>query len=71
MEKDYDESKLQYNKESVEEISVQKAVKTTIQTLYDTGLFDNYTTADKVLADFLFTTRRGSDLSDRVKVYIQ
>ena len=63
-EKDYNEFKKQYNKQSVEEISVQKAVKTTIQILYDKGLFDNYANADKVLEDFLFTTRRRGDLEE-------
>ena len=57
-EKDYNEFKLQYNKQSVEKILIQRAVKTTNQTLYDRGLFDNY--ADKVLEDFLFVTRRDS-----------
>ena len=42
------EFKLQYNKQSVEEILIQRVVKTTIQTLYDEGLFDNYANADKV-----------------------
>ena len=42
LEKDYNELKLQYNKQSVEEILIQRAVKTTIQILYDKGLFDNY-----------------------------
>ena len=37
-------------------------MKTTIQILYDKGLFDHYTNADKVLEDFLFTTRRRGDL---------
>ena len=41
-----------------QEILIQRAVKTTIQILYDKGLFDNYANADKVLEDFLFTTRR-------------
>ena len=63
-EKDYNEFKLQYNKQSVEDILVQRAVKTTIQKLYDKGLFDNYANADKVLEDFLFTTRRREDLSE-------
>ena len=35
LEKDYDEFKLQYNKQSVEENLIQRAVKTTIQILYD------------------------------------
>ena len=60
LEKDFNEFKLQYNKQSVEEILIQRAVKTTIQILYDKGLFDNYQNADKVLEDFLFTTRRDS-----------
>ena len=58
LEKDYNEFELQYNKQSVDYISIQRAVKTTIQILYDKGLFDNYANADKVLEDFLFTTRR-------------
>ena len=52
LEKDYDEFKKQHNKQSVEEILVQRAVKTTIQILYDKGLFDNYANADKALEDF-------------------
>ena len=62
--KDYNEFKLQYNKQNVEDILIQRAVKTTIQILYDKGLFDNYANADKVLEDFLFTTRRRGDLSE-------
>ena len=64
LEKDFNEFKLQYNKQSVEEILIQRAVKTTIQILYDKGLFDNYANADKVLEDFLFTSRRRGDLDD-------
>ena len=63
IEKDYNEFKKQYNKQSVEEILIQRAVKTTIQILYDKGLFDKFQNADKVLEDFLFTTRRREDLS--------
>ena len=66
LEKDYNEFKLQYNKQSVEEILIQRAVKTTIQILYDKGLFDKFQNADKVLEDFLFTTRRRGDLSEQV-----
>ena len=62
LEKDYNEFKLEYNKQSVEDILIQRAVKTTIQILYDKGLFDNFQNADKVLQDFLFTTRRRPDL---------
>ena len=64
IEKDYNEFKKQYNKQSVEEILIQRAVKTTIQILYDKGLFDNYANGDKVLEDFLFTTRRRGDLKE-------
>ena len=64
LEKDFNEFKLQYNKQSIEEILIQRAVKTTIQILYDRGLFDNFQNADKVLEDFLFTTRRRPDLSE-------
>ena len=62
LEKDYNEFKLQYNKQSVEEISIRRAVKSTIQILYDKGLFDSFHNADKVLKDFLFVTRRRPDL---------
>ena len=71
LEKDFNEFKLQYNKQSVEEILIQRAVKTTIQILYDKGLFDNFQNADKVLEDFLFTTRRRGGISDGVNVIVQ
>ena len=64
LEKDYNGFILQYNKQNVEDILIQRAVKTTIQILYDKGLFDNYANADKVLEDFLFVTRRKGDLSE-------
>ena len=64
LEKDYNEFKLQYNKQNVEDILIQRAVKTTIQILYDKGLFDKFQNADKVLEDFLFTTRRKGNLSE-------
>ena len=66
LEKNYNEFKKQYNKQNVEEILIQRAAKTIIQILYDKGLFDNYANADKVLEDFLFTTRRRGDLSEQV-----
>ena len=71
IEKTYNEFKQQYNKQSVEEILIQRAVKTTIQILYDRGLFDNYANSDKVLEDFLFTTRRRGDLSEEVNDVVQ
>ena len=71
IEKDYNELKKQCNAQSLEEILIQRAVKTTIQILYDKGLFDNYANADKVLEDFLFTTRRRGDLSEQVNYNVQ
>ena len=71
LEKEYNDFKKQYNKQSVEEILSQRAVKTTIQILYDKGLFDNYANADKVLEEFLFTTRRRGDLSEQVNDVVQ
>ena len=64
VEKDFNEFNLQYNKENVEDKLIKRAVKTTIQILYDKGLFDNYAYADKVLEEFLFTTRRRGDLEE-------
>ena len=64
LEKDYNEFKLQHNKQNVEDILIQRAVKTTIHILYDKGLFDNYANAEKILEDFLFTTRRRGDLEE-------
>ena len=64
LEKDYSEFKKQYNKQSVEEILIQRAIKTTIQILYDKGLFDSFQNAEEVLKDFLFVTRRRGDLED-------
>ena len=60
LEKDFNEFKLQ----NVEDILVQRAVKTTIQILYDRGLFDNFQNNEEVLKDFSFTTRRRPDLED-------
>ena len=62
LEKDFNEFEKQYNKQNVEEILIQRAVKTTIQILYDKGLFDNFQNAEEVLKDFLFVTRRRPDL---------
>ena len=66
LEKDFNEIKLKYNKQSVEDFLVQRAVKTTKQILYDKGLFDKFQNANKVLGNFLFTTRRRGDLSEQV-----
>ena len=42
MEKEYNDFNLRYDKQSVEGILIQKAVKTTNQILYDKGLFDSF-----------------------------
>ena len=62
LEKDYNEFKLRYNKLNVENILIQKAVKTTIQIINDKRLFDNFQNAEEVFKGFLFTTRRRPDL---------
>ena len=62
LEKDYNEFILQNNKQNLEYLLIQRAVKTTIQILYDMGLFDNFQNAEEVLKEFLFTTRRRPDL---------
>ena len=64
LEKNFNEFILQYNKQNVEDILIQRDVKTTIQILYDKGLFDNYANADRALECFLFTSRRRGDLSE-------
>ena len=48
----------------MKDILIQRAVKTTKQMLYDKNLFDNYANAEKVLDDFLFTTRRRVGLEE-------
>ena len=43
---------------------IQRAVKTTIQILYDEGLFDSFSNATEVFEDFLFVTRPRGDLEE-------
>ena len=42
LEKDYTKFKILSNKQSIEEVLIQRAVKTTIQKFYDKKVFDNY-----------------------------
>ena len=56
LEKTYNEFKVQYDKQNVEEILIQRAVKITIQILYDKGLFDTFQNSDSVLEDFIYNT---------------
>ena len=62
LEKDYNDFKLHYDKQTVGKILIQRAVKATIQILYAKGFIDIFPNADKVLKDFSFLTRRRSDL---------
>ena len=50
--KDYNEFKSQHNRQSMEEFLIQKAVKTTIQLLYDKGFSDTFAKAVCELKDF-------------------
>ena len=54
IEKDYNKFKLQYNKQSVEEIIFQRVEKTTKRIPYGKGFFDNYANVDKVFEDFFY-----------------
>ena len=47
LEKDYNEVKVQYNKQPVEDVLVQRSVKTTIR-IYGRRLFKVYANADKI-----------------------
>ena len=49
-------------KQSVKENLIPRAVKTTIQILYDKSLFDGFPNANRALKDCLFVTRRTLDL---------
>ena len=51
------EFKLHNIKQTVEELLIEKAVKMTIQILYDKELFDKYDNAIDVLKDFLLTDK--------------
>ena len=53
IQKDYNEFKLQYNKQSVEVLN-QQAVKRTLQILYDKGLFLKYANVAKVFRRFFY-----------------
>ena len=56
--------KLEYNKQSVEENLIQRAVKRTIQILLDKGLIDTCPHAERVLKHFLFVMRRVPDIKE-------
>ena len=50
----------------MEQVLIQRAVKTTIQIVYVKGLFDNFPKPEKVLKDVLFVTRRRPDLKEKM-----
>ena len=52
LEKTYSEFKKPNDKHTIEEVSIQRAVKTTIQILFDNGLFDSFSNADDVSEGF-------------------
>ena len=64
IEKYYNEFKLLSNKQSAEEVLIEKVMKTTVHILYDKGLFDNYDNADEVTKVYLLIERRRHDLSE-------
>ena len=58
IEKVYNELKSHNNKQSAEEFLSERALKTTIQMLYDKGLFNNYDNAGEVLKDFFIEVKQ-------------
>ena len=70
LEKHYNDYKKHYNKHYVQEILFQRAVKTTIQIIYDKGFFDSLPNADKKLKVFSFVTRRIPDLEELNENYV-
>ena len=49
MEEKYSEYKLRKNQQFVKEVLIEKPVNTTIQIIYDKGIFDKYDSADEVM----------------------
>ena len=52
LERDYNEFKLHYNKKSVEEVSIQRAAKTTIQKPYDKAVIQAYSMVSQMRMRF-------------------
>ena len=50
------------NKKSEEEVLNERAVKTTLQIIYDKRLFEKYDNADEVLKKYLLSERRRPSL---------
>ena len=64
MEKSYNELKVQNNKQSIEGILIERAVKTTIQVLYDKGFFNILIIDTKCSKNTHIFKRRRSDLEE-------
>ena len=64
LERVYIEFKLHNSKQYIEEVSIDRAAKTTTQILYDKRIIDNYDNADEVLKEYLFVERRRPDLEE-------
>ena len=58
------------SEQSKQEVVIERAVKTTIQILYDTGCFDSFDNAEEVLQDYLINERRRPKLDDLDDVYV-
>ena len=75
IEKMYNEFKLHKSKKSIEGVLIGRAVKKTLQILYDMELSDNHDNADEVLEGFLFieefNDRRRPDLEEVNDVVVQ
>ena len=58
------------DKQSVEEVLIERTVNTTFQMVHDKGLFENYANVDEVLRNFLFIRRR-PDLQEVNDIEVQ
>ena len=58
LETNYNEFKILTQKQYVEEILIQRTVKTTTQRIYDKEFFDVFSNADKVSKEFFVRRRR-------------
>ena len=66
--KNYNRFKLHYRKQSVDDNSIQRSVRTTKQIFYDNGLFQSFPNADRTLKDFMFVPRRKANLEGVIYV---
>ena len=64
LEKIYNEFKIFSDKQSIDEVVIQRAVKRTIRNFYDKEFFDSFPNADEVFEEFPFVTRRRGVLEE-------